>query len=218
MLFSFFATYIQPYVFVWKDALTLALTMTPAKYVTLAAWLIYWLGFFVVRRRVTPPMADQNLTVDNRSKGPLARVVALHFLIYAFFWIDLGKIPGFSVWGAPLAFVGFLLIFFGAAFSIISRYYLGSAWSFLTITSVNRPLVKEGPYSSVRHPIYLGLFIIWLGASLMFLNWLGLVSAFLILLPLLYKRARIEEENLIKTFGNEYRTIIESTGLLFPKF
>ena len=119
----------------------------------------------------------------------------------------------------PLAFsIGVIVVAFGVLFSIVSRYYLGSAWSLLTITSVNRPLIKEGPYRFVRHPIYLGLFVIWLGASLIFFNWLGIASAFLILLPLLYKRAAIEENNLIRSFGEEYRSIIESTGMLFPRF
>jgi len=196
--------------------------MNVAKYITLGIWAIYWLLFFLIKKtnsQIQPII--QKETIDPSSKKPLIWVIVLHFALYSFLWTEIGglkDIPVLSVSLYPLAFAtGIIMLMFGVMFSIIARYYLGSSWSLLTITSINRPFIKNGPYQFVRHPIYLGLFTIWLGVSLLFFNWIGIVSTFVVLLPLLYHRAKIEEDNLIKTFGANYQSHINETGLLFPR-
>ncbi|NCO15156.1 hypothetical protein AUJ30_01235 [Candidatus Wolfebacteria bacterium CG1_02_39_135] len=222
---EFFVKFVQPHSYLWEGIWINAVTMNAAKYITLGAWIIYWLSFFLLKKTSgsfqTLPTQDVSVT-DPKSKKPLIWVIALHFILYAFLWQEIGglkDVPALSNSFYPAAFAaGIILLAGGLIFSIISRYYLGPNWSLLTITSVNRPFIKEGPYKYIRHPIYLGLFVIWLGASLVFFNWIGFISAFAVLLPLLHYRARIEEESLIKTFGIEYQNHISSTGLMFFKF
>jgi len=224
MLGEFFAKFIQPHSYLWEGFWSNATIMNAAKYITLGAWTIYWLSFFLIKKSrgsfQTLQAQDSGIT-DLKSKKPLIWLIGLHFVFYSFLWQEIGglkNIPALSNSFYLAAFaIGIIILVGGLIFSIISRYYLGPNWSFLTITSINRPFIKDGPYKYIRHPIYLGLFVIWLGASLVFFNWIGFVSAFAVLLPLLYYRARIEEENLIETFGIDYQNHINSTGLIFPK-
>ena len=219
---EFFVKFVQPHSYLWEELWSNATTMNAAKYITVGAWVIYWLAFLLIKKsKGSFQNIRQESVIDSKSKKPLIWLTALHFALYSFLWQETGSlkdIPALSNSFYPAAFaIGIILLAGGVIFSIISRYYLGPSWSFLTITSVNRPFIKEGPYKFIRHPIYLGLFVIWLGVSLVFFNWIGLVSAFTVLLPLLYHRAKIEEENLINTFGIEYQNHISSTGLMFPK-
>lgn len=219
---EFYIKFVQPHSYLWEDIWNNAATMNAAKYITFGAWVIYWLLFLLIKKsRGSFQTIKQESVVDPKSKKPLIWVIVLHFALYSFLWTEIGglkDIPALSNSFYPAAFaIGIILLAGGVIFSIVSRYYLGSNWSLLTITSIDRPFIKEGPYKFVRHPIYLGLFMIWLGASLIFFNWIGFVSAFAVLLPLLYHRAKIEEENLINTFGIDYQNHISSTGLMFPK-
>lgn len=194
--------------------------MNPAKFITLGAWVIYWTGFLLIKK-FQLVRKKNNVSVDPRSRSPLTWLIVLHFVLYSFFWLGIGGFknnPALIGYFYPAAtFIGVILLIVGVIFSIFSRYCLGSSWSFLAFVSSDRPFIKNGSYGFVRHPIYLGLFVIWIGASFVFFNWIGIISAFIVLLPLLYHRAKIEEENFIKIFSENYLNYIRRTGMIFPK-
>jgi len=222
---EFFTKFIQPHSYLWEPLWKNAFTMNAAKYITFGAWIIYWLSFFMIKKSKNssqPPQTQISNIINPESKKPLIWVIViLYFILYSFLWTEIGGLKDIFVLSLslyPLAFtIGLILLVGGTILLIISRYYLGSGWSLLTITSINRPFTKDGLYKFIRCPIYLGLFVIWLGSSLIFFNWIGIISAFAVLLPLLYHRAKIEDENLIKTFGIDYQNHINNSGLIFPK-
>lgn len=59
-----------------------------------------------------------------------------------------------------LAIAGIALELVGVALSQIARIYMGRSFGILP---ANRGLVSKGPFSSVRHPIYLGWLILTIG-------------------------------------------------------
>lgn len=79
-------------------------------------------------------------------------------------------------------------------------------------------LNTTGMYSMVRHPLYLGNFMIWLGISLFLrLWWFNLVC--ILIFWLYYERIMFaEEEFLRKRFGDPYFDWAEKTPAFFPKF
>ena len=79
-------------------------------------------------------------------------------------------------------------------------------------------LNTTGMYSIVRHPLYLGNFMIWLGISLFVrLWWFSLVS--ILIFWLYYERIMFaEEEFLRKRFGDVYFDWAKKTPAFFPKF
>lgn len=74
-----------------------------------------------------------------------------------------------------------------------------------------------GLYSTVRHPLYLGNFFIWLGISLIARHWL-LSMTCMFIFWLYYERIIFaEEEFLRKRFGDEFQYWADRTPCFFPK-
>lgn len=83
-------------------------------------------------------------------------------------------------------------------------------------TRENHTLVTTGPYRWVRHPLYFFGLTLWFSLALITTLWPILVSIALFL-PIINKRTRTEEENLIAKFGQDYIDYQSRTGKYFPK-
>jgi protein-S-isoprenylcysteine O-methyltransferase Ste14 len=94
--------------------------------------------------------------------------------------------------------------------------HLGKNVTQTVITRANHQLVVDGPYRLIRHPLYTMGFIALLSFSMLAANWYiaGMnVLSFLIL----NIRVPMEEANLMKRFGEEYRSYMKRTGRYLPK-
>ncbi len=95
--------------------------------------------------------------------------------------------------------------------SVVARGRYAVSWGM----SENHELVTWGPYRYVRHPSYLGYFLMFCG---LFLIWLNLVATVpLVAIPGYVRITHVEEELLIHRFGEEYIRYQEKTGRFFPK-
>jgi protein-S-isoprenylcysteine O-methyltransferase Ste14 len=76
-------------------------------------------------------------------------------------------------------------------------------------------LVKSGIYKYIRHPLYFSVFL--LGTGIMLKN-PGTIQIILGIVNLIavYITARIEENEMIAKFGNEYRQYITETKMFIP--
>jgi protein-S-isoprenylcysteine O-methyltransferase Ste14 len=95
---------------------------------------------------------------------------------------------------------------------------IGRIWSLLYISGYKkRELITEGPYSIVRHPLYVFSLIGAIGIGLASEN--ILVLAVLVIFYLLYYPLTIlaEEKKLTKKFGQAYLDYIERTPRFLPK-
>lgn len=77
-------------------------------------------------------------------------------------------------------------------------------------------LINTGVFSVIRHPIYTGAILFYLGASLITLSILSLVF-WLVIVAVYVLIARFEEQILTKEFGEAYTYYKKKTGMLFPK-
>ena len=74
----------------------------------------------------------------------------------------------------------------------------------------------SGIYSLVRHPLYLGNFLIWLGVSMFFMTW-WLPVMFTLIYWIYYERIMIaEEEFLRRKFGDAYVQWANKTPAFIP--
>lgn len=78
-------------------------------------------------------------------------------------------------------------------------------------------LVKDGPYASMRHPIYLAFLMMQISVLLLTSNWLIGFSGIAIIVAVMAIRIPEEEKILIEQFGDEYRNYMQNTGSLLPK-
>jgi protein-S-isoprenylcysteine O-methyltransferase Ste14 len=77
-------------------------------------------------------------------------------------------------------------------------------------------LISSGVFSIVRHPIYTGAIMFYLGASIITMSIAS--AAFWILIVIFYILiARYEEHILTDAFGEEYLDYKKRVGMLFPK-
>ena len=111
--------------------------------------------------------------------------------------------------------VGLALTVAGLAFAVWARFFLGRNWSAGVQVKDDHQLVRRGPYRFVRHPIYTGILVAFLGTTLAQDQWRSALALVLMLAGLLYK-LRVEERFMTETFGEAYRDYRRQTKALVP--
>lgn len=76
-------------------------------------------------------------------------------------------------------------------------------------------VITSGVFSFVRHPIYLGSILLYLGLILMTLS-LASVIVWLVIVVFYYWISGYEERLLLERFGSEYEAYKERVPMLFP--
>lgn len=110
---------------------------------------------------------------------------------------------------------GVALTYAGLALAVWARFILGRNWSATVTIKEDHRLVRTGPYSVVRHPIYSGLLLAVLGTALVVGEVRGLVAVGIAFAAWLVK-SRTEERFLAEQFGEEYEKYRRHTRALVP--
>jgi protein-S-isoprenylcysteine O-methyltransferase Ste14 len=159
--------------------------------------------------------------VSRTGEFPLYRLLRLVILSITFtllFWerTAIGILGGrFTPQIPAVAVIGFTLTLIGLAIALWARIHLGQNWSDKVILSEGHQLIRTGPYTYMRHPIYTGVLLGVLGTAVVLDQWRGLL-AFAILLANYSIKARREEQILATHFGDEFREHLTSAGFLLP--
>ena len=116
---------------------------------------------------------------------------------------------------SPVQLISWFLLFF-SIYVVVTGYLLlkrkGKPDRNFENTS---RLVKSGIYGYIRHPLYLSIFLLGTGivlkdpAPIQFV--LGIIN-----LIAVYITARIEENEMISKFGDEYRNYMKETKMFIP--
>ena len=77
-------------------------------------------------------------------------------------------------------------------------------------------MIRGGPYRRIRHPIYTGAILMYVGPALISGRLQGLLA--LVLVGIAYARKiRMEEQNLHALFGAAWEDYARATGPLLPR-
>ena len=112
-------------------------------------------------------------------------------------------------------FVGMALTILGLGFAVWARFVIGRNWGGMITVQENHQLIQQGPYATVRHPIYSGFMLATLGTALILGEIGGLISVALIVIAWGYK-AHLEESFMIEQFGAEYEDYRHRVKRLIP--
>lgn len=112
---------------------------------------------------------------------------------------------------------GVTFTWIGIAIAVWARWHLGQYWSARITLKEDHKLIRSGPYSHFRHPIYSGLDLAALGWALAIGKWRCVVGVALIVLGYWIKAKR-EESMLVAQFGENFAEHCRHTGFLIPKF
>src|SRR5262249_46342659 len=116
---------------------------------------------------------------------------------------------------AATFWIGAVVLAAGLAFSVWARVVLGRNWSGTVTLKQDHELIRTGPYRWVRHPIYTGLLIGFVGTAIAVGQWRG-VLAVLIVFVALWRKLRLEERWLGDLFGAEYVRYRREVPALIP--
>jgi protein-S-isoprenylcysteine O-methyltransferase Ste14 len=111
--------------------------------------------------------------------------------------------------------VGLALIVIGFTILLVAQVTLRRYYSSTLVIREDHQLITHGIYRFIRHPIYLGNIMFFIGVPVYVSSLYGLLimSA---LIPIFLNRIRIEERMLTEEFGDAYRTYKEATSKLIP--
>ena len=111
--------------------------------------------------------------------------------------------------------MGLALAAGGALLAILSRALLGRNWSATVQLKKEHELITSGPYRLVRHPIYTGFLLLFLGNAVMVGDWRGLLAVAIVFASF-WRKLRLEETWLTHHFGEPYRLYQARTKALIP--
>ena len=142
-----------------------------------------------------------------------AGITLRNFDLYNKFMLQIGINPASQDFIMVLLIVIFSVMVFGAAINLFGLFYLRRSF---TLMAEARTLIQKGPFSIVRHPLYTGHYIMFLGTTLLRFHWITVAMYLIFFVGQVY-RAGIEEKKLSSVFL-DYGLYKRKTGMFFPKF
>jgi protein-S-isoprenylcysteine O-methyltransferase Ste14 len=103
----------------------------------------------------------------------------------------------------------------GLGLAVWARFTLGANWGSMIELKQDHQLIRKGPYSIVRHPIYSGFMLASFGTALVEGEWHGLIAFTLIFIAWAYK-SRLEDAFLLQQFGSGYADYRKHVKGLIP--
>ncbi|MGA7160837.1 MAG: isoprenylcysteine carboxylmethyltransferase family protein [Bacteroidota bacterium] len=173
------------------------------------AYLLYWLA------------KSPNVKTTERKESPLSRLIRLVLIVSAVVLLGLPNIPlraldaRFIPAGVIHFWIGCPLTIGGLLLSVWARRQLGNNWSQAVTVKEGHQLITSGPYAIVRHPIYSGLLLAFVGSAVALGECRGLLAAALVLGALWYK-LRLEEKWMLSQFGDLYESYSKRVTALVP--
>ena len=99
------------------------------------------------------------------------------------------------------------------------------AWTFISWPAIfsghgvlqGQQLRTRGAYGLVRHPVYSGAVLVWLGLAVAFAHAATLALAILYVVPTYLAYLRAEETMMLASFGDQYRSYQRRVPQLIPR-
>lgn len=105
----------------------------------------------------------------------------------------------------PLWIASLITYPLGLILRYVSILYLGQHFTRNVEVSQSQTLISNGPYRILRHPLYLGLFLLTISVPLFFQNWMMTIVSSGMMFLILNHRMTIEETMMEQVIGEDYR-------------
>jgi protein-S-isoprenylcysteine O-methyltransferase Ste14 len=122
-----------------------------------------------------------------------------------------------GVWNSfAVGWCGLALMLGGLALRVWAARTLGTFYTRTLQVVGEQRIVSQAPYNVVRHPGYLGTFLLEIGAGLAVTNWIVLLAVGILGIISRIYRIHREEKMLAVNFGQEYNVYTSKTWRLLP--
>jgi protein-S-isoprenylcysteine O-methyltransferase Ste14 len=171
-------------------------------------WLIYW---GLSARDVKPSRWHESLGSQLRWRAPL---ILAGIILAAPRWLPRVLTRRFLPASGVLPPIGAVLVAAGLGLAVWARRHLGRNWSAQVQVKEDHSLIRTGPYRRVRHPIYTGILLAFLGMALAIGEWRGVVAV-LFAIGSFAMKAKVEERQMLNVFP-EYDHYRRESAALIP--
>ena len=173
------------------------------------AFLIYW--------RIKAANTKSTQRLEPAASGILRLLIILvAIVLLSTTWIPLPWLYR-PVWRAGFwpFWLGAAVTVSGLLFAVWAREHLGRNWSSQVSIKQDHELITTGPYAVVRHPIYTGILVGFLGLAIALSEVRGFVVLVLFFLVFWAKLSK-EEQWMSSQFGETYAKYVHRTAALVP--
>jgi protein-S-isoprenylcysteine O-methyltransferase Ste14 len=119
--------------------------------------------------------------------------------------------PEAAAFAAGLVILLAGLVLRGWSFKALGQYFTHTV-----MVSSDQPVIASGPYRLLRHPSYTGVLLACMGIGLAAANWVSVATLTLLPLAFLLWRIHVEENALLATVGDRYRSYASQHKRLVP--
>lgn len=173
------------------------------------AWIAYW---WISSRDVKPTLRHESRSSRLSYITPL--VLAILLLAAPKLSVPFLR-ERFLPWSPWTFAAAGALTAAGLLFSVWARWHLGRNWSGTVTIKEDHELITTGPYAIVRHPIYTGILLAFVGSAAAIGEWRGIIGVALAFFSFLFK-LRIEERWMRERFGDAYGDYSRGVAALVP--
>jgi len=157
-------------------------------------WVVWAWPFMAYKART--PKRPAEVTVNASRWG-----IGLQMVGFFLAWL---RIPGFTPRPWPWLVIALLLSAIAVVFSWSGVHNLGKQLRVHAGLYSDHELIRSGPYQIVRHPIYLGMLLMFLATALVMSIWPVMLAGLAIFLAGTEIRVRIEDRLLASRFGKQF--------------
>jgi protein-S-isoprenylcysteine O-methyltransferase Ste14 len=182
-------------------------------------WLAFGIGWFVLRMQ---PRRRAKQTPVRYSRRGLREYVLLVASLTGLGIIPVVYIAAHFPRSADYPFVP-VLSYLGIAVDVACLWLfhrthrdLGHNWSVSLDVRERHTLVTTGVYALMRHPMYTGFWLMAVAQLLLLPNWAAGLAGVVGFGILYFGRVGREEEMMIASFGDEYRSYMRRTARVVP--
>lgn len=176
------------------------------------------IAYFVVERLLRKGERARSLQADQQDRGSSYLLLSVGFVnILIIFLAPIFNQYGLGNWEqAYISWIGVLLMSCGLTIRYFAAQTLGQFYTRTLQIFESHQIVEQGLYQIIRHPGYLGLSAMEVGAGLAVKNWAILLFVSLTGLMSRLYRIHSEETMLSAHFGEQYQTYSDKTWRLIP--
>lgn len=182
-----------------------------------AAHLWILLGIAVLASLLQPAYNPLAILFSSGDQGTGAQIIWSIYLVQLAATLEAAylRYPNSVGWdAAALIALGGCIV--GLAIRTWAVLTLGELFTMHISIEKNHQVIRTGPYALVRHPSYLGAFILYLSAAAFLHAWYATFAA-LILFPLAFlRRIGVEEERLQAEFSQDYEAYSKQSKKIIP--
>ena len=185
---------------------------------TLCAYVLIGV-FLILEGRLRQGQHAKSLERGQFDRGS-TRFIGLAFFVTFILLILAPVLNHFNIGMMPYAglvgSLGLILMLAGMGLRYWAAKTLGAFYTRTLLIQTEQRVVEQGPYRLLRHPGYVGDFLMFVGAGMATANWIAVIIIAVVMFSAYAYRIHVEEQMLLTTLGEPYRVYMQRSWRFIP--